>query len=130
MVAVGEYFFHGNHAAHFFWVLHALDHVDVSTRKIFFHFDETIRPTRHVALELAGVETSITFFLAWSLALDLCVVKVNQMTFRCAVVTAVQSLFTYLVATIIGGQFSEIIGAPNLNNLVRVNLAPKTMKRT
>jgi hypothetical protein len=65
VVAVVEILFHGNHAAHFFRVLLALDHIFVTAWQLFFHFDTAIRPARHVALELAGVKIGIAFPLAW-----------------------------------------------------------------
>jgi hypothetical protein len=42
VVAVREFFFHSNHAAHFFRVLLAVDHVFVTAWQLFFHFDAAI----------------------------------------------------------------------------------------
>jgi hypothetical protein len=42
VVAVSEFFFHSNHAVHFFWVLHAVDHVFVTTWQLLLHLDTAI----------------------------------------------------------------------------------------
>jgi hypothetical protein len=113
----------------FFEANHAICYDLVATCQLLLHLNAAIWPARNVALELAGVKTSITFPLARVLADDLCVVKVNQMTHWCAIMATVQTLSADLAASVVGCQFSKIKRARNFDDLIQVNLTPEKLKQ-